>query len=212
MLPLHDDQTTSVAALRMRGNFRPEPVVIFTEIRNDCKCHIEKCDKDLQPDCVDIGLCLDCPLPRPAPPPKTMSVLPSSAARAAEFMSELMEPSYTYEIRDVNRDGIYEILEHVPEGDAVEGIRNLKVLDGFTWINVYRQESGSFHEATGDFPQVLAERMVNYQIWYQLLDDPRFLEERDQNLIQKRRNLLREVLLKKLQRIDMLAKNTAKCK
>jgi hypothetical protein len=28
-----------------------------------CKCQITKCDKGLQPGCVDLGICVDCPAP-----------------------------------------------------------------------------------------------------------------------------------------------------
>ncbi len=92
-----------------------------------------------------------------------MRYLPSSAGSAAEFISTLSKQCPTndgvslqgYDIRDLDNDGSFEVLEHIGAYEDVSGFLNTELEDAFEWINVYRQENRQFIEATNEFPSFL---------------------------------------------------------
>ena len=138
---------------------------------------------------------------------------PSSAASAAGFISTLSKQSPThdgvplrrYDIRDLDDDGSFEVLEHVSAYEDTPGFLNTELEDAFEWINVYRQKSGQFIQATNEFPSFLTVRKDNYQFWLRVLDCPDVLNGDSRMLVEKNRSQFKEALSKYLVEVERLS-------
>ena len=134
----------------------------------------------------------------------------SEILRAEKFIQSLEENSVKYHgvslneylILDIDRNGIYEIIERVNmiEQDAV-GFLNSELSQAFNFDKIYKFENGEFIENYGDFNSYNDRRLDHYQFWKRLLNNPEILISDSQMLIKANKELF-------LQEIGRLIKLT----
>ena len=104
-----------------------------------------------------------------------MDLYLNSAKEAAKYLKKLKNNSPTfhglslneYAIKDLDHDGIFEILETVSGLDEkMMGYQDARWGKSTFWINVYRLEKGKYKKATSSFRDFLIERKLFYQHWY----------------------------------------------
>lgn len=135
-----------------------------------------------------------------------------SAEDAASFIKTLSAkspkhdgtPLRMYEIRDLDHDGTFEVLEHVSAYEDAPGLLNAELAPAFSWIQVYRYENGKFIEATGSFRWFLTLRLVHYEHWLRVLDQPKALDPDSRALVEKNRERFKTILRGYLDRIRRL--------
>ncbi len=137
----------------------------------------------------------------------------SSATAAADFISILraQSPKHEgvairfYEIRDLDRDGSFEVLEHVNAYEHAEGFLNIEIEEAFDWINVYREVNGQFVEATKDFLGFIQKRKSHYALWLRIIEHPHVLARDSQGLVEANKIQFKRVLSDYLYRLDRLS-------
>jgi hypothetical protein len=137
-----------------------------------------------------------------------------SAEEAAAFIKTLAAqspehdgtPLRIYEMRDLNYDGTFEVLEHVSAYEGAPGFLNAELDPALRWIYVYRYESGRFIESTGSFRWFLTLRRMHYEHWLRVLDHPGALDPDSRGLVAENRDRFKMILRGYLDRIRRLAK------
>ncbi len=137
----------------------------------------------------------------------------SSATAAADFISILraQSPKHEgvsirfYEIRDLDRDGSFEVLEHVSAYEHAEGFLNIEIEEAFDWINVYREENGKFVEATKNFSGFTQKRKSHYALWLRIFEHPHVLARDSQGLVEANKTQFKRVLSDYLYRLHRLS-------
>lgn len=135
-----------------------------------------------------------------------------SAMSAARFVAELSRasPSHhgravrTYEIRDIDGDGKFEVLEHVNAYEQAKGFLNVEIEPAFDWITIYRERDGRFVEATGEFSDLLRIRRIHYVLWLRMFANPQSLNADSKQLVEKNRGEFRAILSTYVRRVDEL--------
>jgi len=99
-----------------------------------------------------------------------------SAIEAAKHLKKLKSKSPTfhgfslrkYVIKDLNFDGIFEVLEYVSEvEEEMTGYLTVSSSLPTYWINIYSMHNGKFQESTKDFRKFLKKQKLFYQFWYE---------------------------------------------
>ena len=99
---------------------------------------------------------------------------PESARRAAEFVVKLSEssprhdgvPLRRYEIRDLDHDGRFEVLQHSSEiEESAIGFLSIRNGPPTYWIDVFQEKDGEFRLSTRSFRWFLATRVAFYERW-----------------------------------------------
>ena len=126
---------------------------------------------------------------------------PSSAERAATFVGVLAAdspkhdgvPLRLYEIRDVDYDGRFEVLEHRSDiEERLTGYLSIEWAAPTYWITIFAERNGKFREATAEFQWFLQLRVAFYEHWIRVLEgsgrgQPGVLEAARSNLARARR-------------------------
>ncbi len=136
-----------------------------------------------------------------------------SAEKAASFIKALSAqspehdgtPLRMYEIRDLDHDGTFEVLEHVSAYEDAPGFLNAELDSAFRWVKVYRYKQGGFVESTGSFRFFLTLRRIHYEHWLRVLDQPEALDPDSRSLVEKNRDRFKMILRSYLDRIRRLA-------
>src|SRR4030067_756529 len=134
---------------------------------------------------------------------------PSSAEAAAAFARERAPPApvhedvplRTYAVRDLDRDGRYEVLETVSAFESAPGFLNVEIGPAFEWVHVYRCKDGKFTEDTRSFRWFLLERKAHYEFWRRGLDGPPVLSPDSRSLVGGHRGAFRHIMDMSLKRI-----------
>ncbi|MEC3907848.1 hypothetical protein VOI54_12535 [Tamlana sp. 2201CG12-4] len=89
-----------------------------------------------------------------------------------------------YSIKDINKNGISEIIEKVneTEQDAV-GFLNNEIYPAFEFHKIYKFENGKFTESYIGFESYLTERKKHYVRWKNLIENPESLNSDSRGLI-----------------------------
>lgn len=140
------------------------------------------------------------------PPPE------ASAASAAAFIRELVSrgpshdgaPLRKYEIRDLNLDGRFEILEHRTGFESAPGFLSGMIGSAFDWVDVYRKESERYELATGEFGPFLSSQRTRYEYWIWVLETDSGVAPRDRTLVEHNREKFIAELKSYIRRIDAL--------
>lgn len=136
-----------------------------------------------------------------------------SAEEAASFIQTILAqspehdgvPLRMYEIRDLNHDGTFEVLEHVSAYEDAPGFLNAELDPALRWVHVYRYEKGRFIESTSSFRFFLTLRRIHYGHWLRVLDHPEALDPDSRTLVEKNRDRFKTILRSYLDRIRRLA-------
>src|SRR3990172_9550488 len=110
-------------------------------------------------------------------------------------------PLRTYAIRDLDRDGRYEVLETVSAFESAPGFLNVEIGPAFEWVHVYRCKDGKFTEDTRSFRWFLLERKAHYEFWRRVLDAPSVLSPDSRSLVEANRADFRRIMDMYLKRI-----------
>jgi hypothetical protein len=144
---------------------------------------------------------------------------PSKSRAAAErFAQELSRhsldhegvPLRRYEVRDLDSDGRFEVLEYIGAYEEAEGFLNDELAPAFEWAEVYRERDGRFLKGTGAFKSFLKERKAFYESWLKALDNPRRLSADSQGLIRANLREFQGILKGYLRRIEVLLRSVEK--
>ena len=136
-----------------------------------------------------------------------------TASAAAKFIGEISKESPTfdeiplreYEIKDVDHDGGYEVVEIInPIEENSPGFLNIDIAPAFEWINIYRYQNNNFEMATGDFNWFLTLRKSYYQFWLRLFNNSEALDSDSLNLLKSNRKLFEETIKGYIKKIEML--------
>lgn len=109
---------------------------------------------------------------------------PSWSESASQFMeARLLEAPLdqhglverTYSLRDLDSDGIPEILESIPDWETEREFLNIELGSAFEWISVYHFDSGTYLEATALFENFLANRRAHYELLARIVQSPEVL-------------------------------------
>ncbi len=114
-------------------------------------------------------------------------------------------PLRTYEIRDLDHDGKFEVLEHISAYEDAPGFLNVEISPAFEWINIYSEKNGRFVDEAREFPSFLNEREEHYDFWLRVIEHPEVLDQDSQKLIENNKKEFREVISGYLQKIETLA-------
>lgn len=136
----------------------------------------------------------------------------ASAALAAAFIRELIPrspshdgaPRRRYEIRDVNLDGRFEVLERRTGFESALGFLSGIIGAAFDWVDVYREKSGRYELATGEFGYFLSSQRTRYKYWIWVLEADSGVAPRDRTLVEHNREKFISELKGYVQRIDAL--------
>jgi len=140
---------------------------------------------------------------------------PSKSRAAAErFAAELSKrspehdgvPTRKYEVRDLDADGRFEVLEYISAYEEAEGFLNEELEPAFDWVDIYRERNGRFVKATGAFPSFLKGCKVFYESWLKAFENPSSLSSDSQGLIKANIREFQETLRGYIRRIEALLK------
>ena len=106
-------------------------------------------------------------------------------------------PLRNYAMRDINNDGVPEVLETVnfTEENTV-GLLNIEMAPAFEWITIYKLEKGQYVERTKEFSWFLQKRRSFYQMWLSLLERPDALSSDSKQLILKNKAVFKGAITK----------------
>jgi len=113
-------------------------------------------------------------------------------------------PTRSYELADLDADGIMEVLEAVPHDETSGAFMNTELGPAFDWINVYEYRDGSYREATERHKQFLRKRRAHYEFWLRLLQKEAALGSDSQALVQANRVVFVAIVRGYIERIDRL--------
>jgi hypothetical protein len=137
---------------------------------------------------------------------------PKSRAAAERFVAEISKqspehdgvPIRKYQIKDLDADGRFEVLEYISAYEEVEGFLNDELEPAFDWVDVYQERNGRFSKATGAFPSFLKARKIHYMSWLKALEDPQNLNSDSQGLVKANTREFQGILQAYIRRIDSL--------
>ena len=109
-----------------------------------------------------------------------------------------------YRIQDLNRDGVPEVLECVPDWEANREFLNVEMAPAFEWIVVYQYDGRVYEEATSAFDSFLRVRRAHYELWLRLIESPVALSLDSQTLIQVNQSRFSAALQGHIAHIDRL--------
>ncbi len=111
-----------------------------------------------------------------------LQLVSERSARAPRNRHGLLDRSYTFQ--DLDRDGVFEVLEAVPHFEGKLEFMNVELAPAFEWIAVFRYQEGSYREATGQFKSFLRSRRTHYELWLRLVESADSLASDSQRLAQ----------------------------
>jgi len=137
---------------------------------------------------------------------------PESAAAAAAFLNEIMQqsprhdgaPLRIYEIRDVDLDGAFEVLEHRSAFEDAPGFLSAPLGPAFDWVTIYRQRNGRFQEATAEFRWFLTLQRLKYEQWIRAFEASESLTGDASQLVAANREKFIRILKDYVARVEKL--------
>lgn len=113
-------------------------------------------------------------------------------------------PLRVYVLRDLDNDGLFEVLEYVSAFENTPGFMNVELNGAFEWVNIYVLDKGGYHMRTGSFRWFLTERHEHYQFWLRVLESPAALTADGRALVKANAAKFRSVLIDYLRKIQEL--------
>lgn len=135
-----------------------------------------------------------------------------SASLAAAFARQLAAqspvhdgvPLRAYVLRDLDNDGLFEVLEYVSAFESTPGFMNVELNGAFEWVNIYVLDKGGYRMRTGSFRRFLTERREHYQFWLRVLESPAALTADSRTLVKANAAKFRSVLIDYLRKLQEL--------
>jgi len=139
---------------------------------------------------------------------------PKSRTAAERFAAELSKqspehdgvPIRKYEIRDLDSDGRFEVLEYISAYEEAQGFLNDELEPAFDWVDIYPERNGRFAKAAGSFPSFLKARKIHYMSWLKALENPQHLNSDSQGLIKANIKDFQRILQGYIRRIESLVR------
>ncbi|MEC9282100.1 MAG: hypothetical protein VX642_05270 [Bdellovibrionota bacterium] len=114
-------------------------------------------------------------------------------------------PQRNYSIKDINNDGIPEILEFSNSvEDEHPGLLNLELNQAFEWITIFKLKDGKFIDKTTYFDFFLSKRRTHYELWLKLIETSSHLSNDSKKLIEENKTFFIKSILKLKKRTERI--------
>lgn len=108
-----------------------------------------------------------------------------------------------YHIKDLNNDGVDEIIESINNIERKSpGFLNIQLYRAFEYVKIYTLKNGEYVESYTDFEDYLEEKQETYFTWKNYIRNPEKLSTESQDLIARNKPLFLKELNRLITYID----------